>query len=88
MRSIGENHPITVMIDQAFSMASVIKLAFPLARYKLCCWLIIENSRKNIGHLRLFEGFTKIFNRVLMDCDTVDEFNFLRETYVFVEVYC
>ena len=61
LNSMGGKHPITVMTDEAFSMASAIKLVFPLARHKLCCWHIIENSRKNIGRLRSCEGFTKIF---------------------------
>ena len=68
-------------------MASAIKSVFPLARHKLCCWHIIENTRKNIGHLIMCEGFTKIFNGVLMDCGAMDEVNFLWERYVLVEVY-
>jgi len=43
------------MTNQAFSMTAVIKEVFPLARYKLYCGHIIENSRKNIGALRSSE---------------------------------
>ena len=87
LKSMRGKHPITVMTDQAFFMASAIKSVFPLARHRLCCWHIIENSRKHIGRLRSCEGFTKIFNRVLLDCDTVEEFQFLWERYVIVKDY-
>ena len=67
-------HPVTIITDQAFFMAAVIKMVFPLTHHRLCCWQIIENSRKHIGALRTNEGFTKMFSRVLMQCDTADEF--------------
>jgi len=67
-------HPVAVMTDQVFSIAAVIKVVFPLARHRLYCLHIIENSRKHIRALTASEGFTKIFNRVLMHCDTKDEF--------------
>jgi len=86
LKSMGGKHSITVMTYQAFSMASVIKVVFPLTRHRLCCWHIIENSRKNIGGLRLSEGFTKIFNRALMECDTVDEFQHFWERYANDEI--
>ena len=75
------------MIDQTFFMAFAIKVVFPLAHHRLSRWHIIENSRKNIGGLRPSEGFTKIFNRVLTDCYTVDEFHHFLEKYVNVEDY-
>ena len=74
LKSVGWKHPVTVMTDQAFSMAAAIKIVVSLARHRLCCWHIIENSRKHIGALRISGGFTKIFNRVLMQCDIKDEF--------------
>ena len=87
LKSMGGKHPITVMTDQAFSMASAIKEVFPRTCHRLCCWHIIQNSRKNIGSLRSIEGFTKIFNRVLMECDTVGEFQLFWERYENVGVY-
>ena len=35
LNSTGCKHAMTVMIDQAFSMAAAIKMVFPLARYRL-----------------------------------------------------
>ena len=75
LKSMDGKHPITMMTDQSFSMASAIKVVFPHARHRLNCWHIIENSRKNIGNLRYCEGFIEVFNRVLMECDIVDEFH-------------
>jgi len=66
LKAMGGKHLAVVMIYQAFSMAATIKVMFLLAHHRLCCWYIIENSRKHIGALRTSEGFTKIFNRVLM----------------------
>lgn len=68
--------PKTMMTDQAFSMANAIEKVFPLAKHRLCTWHILENSRKNIGHLRVMGGFVDKFDNVLMRCDTVAEFNF------------
>jgi len=67
-------HLITAIKNQAFFMTVAIKTVFLLTRHRLCCCHIIENSIKNIGTLRSSERFTKIFNRVLMQCDTEDEF--------------
>ena len=80
---MGGKHPVIVMTDQTFSMAVVIKIVFPLTRDRLCCWHIIENSRKYIGALRTGECFTKMFNGVLMQCDTKDEFEETWERYEF-----
>ena len=74
LKSMGGKHLVTVMTDQAFSMAAARKMIFPLARHRLYCWHIIENLRKYIGVLRTSENFTKIFNRVLIQCDIQDEF--------------
>jgi len=80
---MGCKYPITVMTNQAFFIAVAIKMVFPLSRHRLCCWHILENSRKYIGVLRTSEGFTKIFNRVLMQFDTKDEFEEIWERYEF-----
>jgi len=32
----------------------------------LCTWHILENSKKNIGHLRVLGGFVDRFDHVLM----------------------
>ena len=73
------------MTDQAFSMAAAMKIVFSLACHRLCCWHIIEKSRKHIGALKTSEGFIKMFNRVLMQCDTKDEF---KETWKRYEFMC
>ena len=64
----------TMMMDQAFSMANAIEKVFPLAR--LYTWHILENSKKNIGHVGVLGGFVDKFDHVLMRCDTEAEFNF------------
>ena len=74
LKSKGGKHPVIVMADQTFSIAIAIKIVFQLARHRLCCWHIIENSRKNVGALRTSEGFPKMFNKVSMQCDAKDEF--------------
>ena len=66
----------TMMTDQAFSMGSAIEKVFPLAKHRLCTWHILENSKKNIDHLRVLGGFVDKFDYVLMRCDTEAEFNF------------
>ena len=70
LKSMRHKHPITIMTNQVFSMAAAIQEVFPQTCHRLCYWHIIENSKKNIGELRLKEGFTKDFNKVLMHCDT------------------
>ena len=37
LKTMGGKHPITMMTDQIFSMASAIKLVFPLARPRFRC---------------------------------------------------
>ena len=56
---------------------------FPLVRHMLSCWSIVENSRKHTGALKTSEGFATIFNRVLMQCDTMDEFKQIWKRYKF-----
>jgi len=68
LKSIDNKHPITMMTNQAFSMAVAIKIVFPLACHRLCCLHIIENPRKHIGALRTGEGPIKMLNRALMQC--------------------
>jgi len=75
-----DKHPFTIMTNQAFSMVVAIKVVFSLICQMLCCWHIIENSKKYIGALRTSEGFTKIFNRVLIHYDTKDEFEETRKS--------
>jgi len=68
--------PKIIMTDQAFSMENVIEKVFPLAKHRLCTWHILENSKKNISHLRVLGGFVDKFGHVLMRCDIEAEFNF------------
>jgi len=44
----------TMMTDQAFSMANDIEKVVRLIKHRLCTWHILENSKKNISHLRVF----------------------------------
>ena len=37
LKTMGGKHPITMMTDQIFSMASAIKLVFPVARPRFRC---------------------------------------------------
>jgi len=67
----------TVMTDQAFSMANAIEEVFPLAKYRLCTWHILENSKKNIGYLMVLGGFVDKFVYVLMRCDTEESLIFV-----------
>ena len=70
----------TVMKDQAFSMANVIEKLFPLAKHQLCTWDISENSKKNIGHLRILGGFVDKFDHVWKRYDIEVEFYFCWNT--------
>ena len=65
-----------MIMGHAFSMANAIEKVLPLAKYRLCTWHILENSKKNIGHLRVLGEFVDKFDHVLMRCDTEVEFNF------------
>jgi len=68
--------PKTIMTDHSFSMANAIKKVFLLAKHRLYTLHILENSKKNIGHLRVLGEFVDKFDHVLMRCDTEAEFNF------------
>ena len=57
-------------------MANAIKKVFPLVKHRLCTWHILENSKNNIGHLRVLGEFLDEFDHVLMRCDIEVEFNF------------
>ena len=76
LEAMGNVELKTMMTDQAFSMANVIEKVFPLAKHMLCTWYILENSKKNIGHLGVLGGFIDKFDHVLMRYDTEVEFNF------------
>ena len=76
LEAMGNVQPKIMTTDQAFSMANAIEKVFPLAKHRLCTWHILENSKKNIGHLRVLGGFVDKFDHILMRCDTEAEFNF------------
>ena len=57
-------------------MANVIEKVIPLAKHRLCTWHILENLKKNIGHLRALGGCVDMFDNVLMRCNIEAEFNF------------
>ena len=76
LEAMGNVQPKTIMTDQAFSMANAIEKVFPLAKHRLCTLHILENSKENIGHLRVLGGFVDKFDHVLMRCDTEAEFDF------------
>ena len=82
LKSMGDKLPSTIMNDQAFSIAASIESVFPGVQHRLCCFHIIENSRKHIGALRAKEGLTKLFNKILMDCDTKHEFDHFWKRYL------
>ncbi|XP_021761824.1 protein FAR1-RELATED SEQUENCE 9-like [Chenopodium quinoa] len=74
LRSMGDKHPITIMTDQAQSMAKAIRIVFPNSRHRLCTWHIGENAKKNIKGLRAKEGFNDLFDIFLKYTDTMAEF--------------
>ncbi|XP_021758653.1 protein FAR1-RELATED SEQUENCE 5-like [Chenopodium quinoa] len=74
LRSMGDKHPITIMTDQAQSMAKAIRIVFPNSRHRLCTWHIGENAKNNIKGLRAKEGFNDLFDIVLKYTDTMVEF--------------
>ena len=76
LEAMGNVQPKTMITDQAFSMANAIEKVFPLAKHGSCTWHILENSKKNIGHLRVFGEFVDKFDHILMRCDTEAKFNF------------
>ena len=61
LKFIDGKFPGTIMTNQAFSMVVAIDSVFSNVQHRLCCFHIIENSRKHIGALRAKEGFTKLF---------------------------
>ncbi|XP_056687341.1 protein FAR1-RELATED SEQUENCE 5-like [Spinacia oleracea] len=76
LTSMGGNPPITIMTDQAPSIAAGIRNVFPDARHRLCTWHIGENSKKHIGQYRALDGFSDIFNYLLKYCETAAEFEY------------
>ena len=66
---------MTIMTDQALSIAAAIRSVFPQAKHRLCIWHIIENSKIHIRMLLSQRGFIEKFNKILMHCDTEAEFN-------------
>ncbi|XP_056688553.1 protein FAR1-RELATED SEQUENCE 5-like [Spinacia oleracea] len=76
LTSMGGNPPITIMTDQAPSIAAGIRNVFPDARHRLCTWHIGENSKKHIGQYRALDSFSDIFNYLLKYCETAAEFEY------------
>ena len=76
LEAMGNVQSKTIMTDQAFSTTNAIERVFPLAKHMLYTWHILENSKKNIGHLRVLGGFVDKFDHVLMRSDKEAEFNF------------
>ena len=75
MRSMGEcRHPITLMTDQAPSIAAAIREIFSSTRHRLCTWHLGENSKTNIGGLRILKGFPEVFDYLLKYCESPAEF--------------
>jgi len=66
----------TMMTDPSFFMANAIEKVFPLTKHRLCTSHILENSKKNIDHLRALGEFVDKFDHVFMRYDTEAEFNF------------
>ncbi|XP_021772683.1 protein FAR1-RELATED SEQUENCE 5-like [Chenopodium quinoa] len=75
MRSMGGcRHPAMLMTDQAPSIAAAIREIFPSTRHRLCTWHLGENSKTNIGALRILKGFSKVFDYLLKYCECPAEF--------------
>ncbi|XP_021749388.1 uncharacterized protein LOC110715121 [Chenopodium quinoa] len=76
MRSMGEcRHPITLMTDQAPSIAAAIREIFSSTRHRLCTWHLGENSKTNIGGLIILKGFPEVFDYLLKYCESLLNFN-------------
>ena len=72
---MGNKSPITIMTDQAQAIAAGIRNVFPPSvHHRLCVWHIEQNSKKHIGALRAFDGFTDLFGYLLKYCETPAEF--------------
>ena len=48
LSSMGGKHPMTIMTDQAPSIAATIRSVFPQAKHRLCIWHIIKNFKIHI----------------------------------------
>ena len=46
LKFVTNKHAITIITNQNLSMATTIQEMFPKTRYRMCCWHIIENSKK------------------------------------------
>jgi len=75
LSSMGGKHLMTIMTDQAPSIAAAIRSVFPKAKHRLCIWHIIENSKIHIRMLQSQHGFIDRFNKILMHCHTEAKFN-------------
>ena len=76
LKVVDNVQPKTMMTDQTFSIENATKEVFLSAKYRLCTWHALENSKKNIDCFRVFGGFVDKFGHVLIKCDIEAEFNF------------
>ncbi|XP_021735745.1 protein FAR1-RELATED SEQUENCE 5-like [Chenopodium quinoa] len=91
MRSMGGcRDPITLMTDQAPSIAATIRQIFPSTRHRLCTWHLGENSKTNIGGLRILKGFPEVFDFFLkmMTKYKCSENDWLNHLYDIKEKWC
>ncbi|XP_056698452.1 protein FAR1-RELATED SEQUENCE 5-like [Spinacia oleracea] len=87
---MGGNPPITIMTDQAPSIAAWIRNVFPDARHRLCTWHIGEISKKHIGQYRALDGFCDTFSYLLkmLTHYKCAENPWLKNLYTIREMWC
>lgn len=83
LTSMGGKSPVTIMTDQAPSIAAGIRNSFSKStHHRLCLWHIEQNSKKHIASLRALDGFLDLFNYLLKYCETPAEFEHYWKRFV------
>ncbi|XP_066163361.1 uncharacterized protein [Oryza sativa Japonica Group] len=68
--------PTNIITDQDLAMKAAIALVFPHAKHRNCCWHIMQNAQKKIGHILDHDkALCDAFNDCLDNSWTEQEFD-------------